>query len=451
MKGALYAGNKRVYPVNPNSPEVMGKTAYRSIVDIPDTIDLAVIVVPEKLVPGVMRECVSKEVKAAIIITSGFAETGEAGRQLEAEVRRIARQGGIHFVGPNSMGHADTTSRMSTFGQMMEFPSGPVAVLSQSGSTCMKMVRALAEMGVSCSKYVSTGNETDLYLEDYLEYLGGDDNTKLIAAYVEGLRDGRRFFNLAKEITKKKPIVVVKVGGTEESARAIMSHTGALAGADAVHTAAFKQSGVIRAEDDDELCDVVYSLLNSPLPFRNRVGILTIGGGQGALTSEICEREGLAVGRLQPETVLKLNKLLPPRWPHRNPVDMAGPNAADLSQISNLLWPMMEDNNLDLILLLVPLIVDNSVLTGRMGLKPEQVKAYRENEERNIGLIRENIEKYRKPVALIWQGRGVNSDPSISALLRKGKILAFSGIRRTARVLNFLYRYGQYLEATRGE
>ena len=122
MKGALYAGNKRVYPVNPNSPEVMGKTAYKSIVDIPDTVDLAVIVVPERLVSGVMRECAAKGVKAAIIITSGFAETGEAGRKMEAEVLQIAREGGIHFIGPNSMGHADTSSRLSTFGQMTEMP-----------------------------------------------------------------------------------------------------------------------------------------------------------------------------------------------------------------------------------------------------------------------------------------------------------------------------------------
>lgn len=451
MKGALYAGNKRVYPVNPNSPEVMGKTAYKSIVDIPDTVDLAVIVVPERLVSGVMRECAAKGVKAAIIITSGFAETGEAGRKMEAEVLQIAREGGIHFIGPNSMGHADTSSRLSTFGQMTEMPSGPVAVLSQSGSTCMKIVRALSEAGVYCSKYVSTGNEADLQLEDYLEYLAGDENTQLIAAYVEGLRDGRRFFRLAKEISRRKPIVIVKVGGTEESARAVMSHTGALAGSDAVCTAAFKQSGVIRVEDDDELIDTIYSLRNGPLPRNNRVGILTIGGGQGALAAEIFEREGLAVGKLEPETVLKLDKILPPRWPRRNPVDMAGPNAADLSQISNLLWPLIEDKNLDIVLLLVPVIMDNSALTGRLGLKPEQVKAYKEQEERNIDLIRQKIEQYEKPVAMLWQGRGVNSDPSTLSLLRKGKILAFNNMRRTARVINLLYRYRLYLEATKGE
>lgn len=451
VKGALAAGNKRVYPVNPNSPEILGQKAYRSVTEIPEAVDLAVIVVSEKLVPDVMRQCVAKGVKAAIIITSGFAETGEAGRKLEQEVLGIARQGGIRFIGPNSMGHADTGSQMTTFGQQGEMRKGPVAVLSQSGSTCMKIVRSLAELGINCSKYISTGNEASLILEDYIEFLAKDDDTKLIVAYVEGLRDGRRFFNLAKEITLKKPIVVVKVGGTEESARAVMSHTGALAGSDAVHTAAFRQSGVIRAEDDDELCDIVYALINSPMPLNNRIGILTIGGGQGALAAEICEREGLAVGKLEPATVEKLDKILPPRWPRRNPVDMAGPTAADLAQISNLLNPMLEDKNLDIILLLVPIIVDNAVLTGRMGLKPEQIQAYREKEQQNIRLIRENIEKFEKPVALIWQGRGVTSDVSAASKLREGKILAFSNTRRTARVINDLYRYRQYLEAVKGK
>jgi acyl-CoA synthetase (NDP forming) len=451
LKGVLVAGNKKVYPVNPNSPEILGIKAYRSVTEIPDAVDIAVIVVPEKLVPGVLRECVSKSIRAAIIITSGFAETGEQGRKLEAELVDISRRGGIRFIGPNSMGHADTGSRMSTFGQTGEMKPGPVAVLSQSGSTCMKIVRALGELGVGCSKYVSTGNEASLYIEDYLEFLARDDDTKVILAYIEGLRDGRRFYGLAKEITREKPIVVVKVGGTEESARAVMSHTGALAGSDAVYSAAFRQSGVIRVEDDDELCDVAYALVSSPLPRNNRIGILSIGGGQAALTAEICEREGLAVGRLEPATVEKLDKILPPRWPRRNPVDMAGPTAADLSQISDLLWPLIEDKNLDNILLLVPIIMDTTVLTGRMGLKPEQVQAYREKEERDIMLIRQNIEKYQKPVALIWQGRGVNSDPSALTLLRKGKILAFSNTRRTARVISLLFRYRRYLDTLKGK
>jgi acyl-CoA synthetase (NDP forming) len=450
-KGVLNTGDHRVYLVNPNSPEVLGKKTYRSVTDIPDAIDLAVIVVPEKLVPGVLRECGARGIRAVSIITSGFAETGEAGRKLEDGLKTIARESGLRFIGPNSMGHAATGTQLNTFQFVGEMPRGPVAVLSQSGSTCMRIVRSLAELGVACSKYVSTGNEANLFLEDYLEYLADDDETKLIIAFIEGLRDGRRFFNLAKMITPRKPIVVVKVGGTAESARAVMSHTGSLAGADVVYSAAFKQAGVIRAEDDDELCDVAYALLNSPLPRQNRVGILTVGGGQGALTAEICVKGGLAIGKITPETVAKLDKLLPPRWPRRNPVDLAGPSATELSQVADLLWPLIEDSNIDIVLLLVPVIMDKSLLVTRMGIKPEQVQAYREKEQRDIMLIREKIEKCQKPVALMWQGRGMNSDPTIGATFRKGKILAFAGVRRTVRVLHHLYWYRQYVEKVTGK
>jgi acyl-CoA synthetase (NDP forming) len=450
MRGLLAAKERRIYPVNPNSPEVVGVKAYRSVVDIPDTIDLAVIVVAEKLVANVMRECVTKGVKTAIIITSGFGEMGEEGKKLEKEVANIARQGGIRFIGPNSMGHADTGSQLSTFGQFGEMPRGKVALLAQSGSTCLKIMRSLGDAGIALSKYVSTGNEADLTMEDYLEYLADDTDTKIIAAYVEGLRDGRRFFNLAKKITPHKPIVVLKVGGTEESARAVMSHTGALAGADAIYTAAFKQSGVIRVEDDDELCDVVYALLNSPLPRGNSVGILSIGGGPGALAAEACEKEGLAIGKLETETITKLDGLLSSRWPRRNPVDMAGPSAAEISVVASLLWPLMNDKNLDFIFLLAPIIMDKGLLTGRLGLGPEAVKAYREKEAQNMGLIREKIEQYEKPVVMMWQWRGF-SDPEVTALFRKGRFIVCANARRAARVMRYLVWYKQYLDAAGGK
>lgn len=167
--------------------------------------------------------------------------------------------------------------------------------------------------------------------------------------------------------------------------------------------------------------------------------------------AEICEKGGLSIGKIEPETVIRLDKLLPPRWPRRNPVDLAGPSAAELSQVADLLWPLIEDKNLDIILLLVPVIMDTKALTSRVGIKPEQVKAYQEREERNIRLIKENIEKYQKPVALMWQGRGLNTDPSIGAKFRQGKILAFAGTRRTVRVLYQLYWYRRYLEKVAGK
>jgi acyl-CoA synthetase (NDP forming) len=364
------------------------------------------------------------------------------------ELEEIARRGGLRFVGPNSMGHADTRTQLSTFGQSGEMPRGPVAILAQSGNMCLKIVRNLSESGVAFSKYISTGNEADLRLEDYLEYLAGDDDTKIIAAYIEGLRDGRRFFRLAKKVTARKPVVVVKAGGTKESARAVMSHTGALAGADAVYTAAFRQSGVIRVEDDDELCDVVYALLNSPLPRGNRVGILSIGGGPGAMTAEACEKEGLAIGKLEPSTITKLDKYLPSRWPRRNPVDMAGPSAAEFSVIADLLWALLEDKNLDFIFLLAPIVMDRALLASRMGLGPEAIKAYREKEEKNMMLIREKVAKYQKPVVMMWQWRGFSSDPEITSLFRKAKIVACANARRAARVMRHLVWYRQYLDAT---
>lgn len=451
VKGLLNTGGRRIYPVNPSATEILGLKAYPSVLDIPDSIELAVIVVTSKLVPQVLRECITKGIKAAVIISSGFGETGEEGRNLETELDEIARQGGLSFIGPNSMGHADTGSQLSTFGQVGEMPRGPVAVLSQSGNMCLKIVRSLAEAGVAFSKYISTGNEANLQMEDYLEYLAEDDNTKIIAAYIEGLRDGRRFLQLAKKITARKPFIVVKVGGTKESAKAVRSHTGALAGEDSVYTAAFKQTGVIRAEDDDELGDTMLALLNGPLPRSNRVGILSIGGGPGALTAEACERAGLTIGTLEESTLKKLDKFLPPRWSRRNPVDMAGPSAAEFAIIADLLLALLEDANVDSVLLLAPIVMDKTLLVNRMGLNPEQVKAYREKERRNLRSISEKAEKYGKPVFLMWQSRGFNTDPELSSLFRNERIIVQSNAGRAARVLRHLTWYRQYLDATTGK
>jgi acyl-CoA synthetase (NDP forming) len=450
VKGLLNNSGRRIYPVNPNATEILGLKAYPSVMDIPDSIELAVIVVTAKLVPQVLRECVMKGIKAAVIISSGFGETGEEGRKLEAELVEIARQGELRFIGPNSMGHADTGSQLSTFGQAGEMPRGPVAVLSQSGNMCLKIVRSLAEAGVAFSKYVSTGNEADLRMEDYLEYLAEDDNTKVIAAYIEGLREGRRFLRIAKKITARKPFIVVKVGGTKESAKAVRSHTGALAGEDTVYTAAFRQTGVIRVDDDDELGDTVLALLNGPLPKNNRVGILSIGGGPGALTAEACEREGLTIGTLEESTLQKLDKYLPARWSRRNPVDMAGPSAAEFAVIADLLLALLEDANVDAVLMLAPIVMDKMLL-NRMGLNPEQIKAYREKERRDLRSISEKAEKYGKPVFLMWQSRGFNTDPELSSLFRNEKIIVQSNARRAACVLRHLTWYRQYLDATTGK
>jgi acyl-CoA synthetase (NDP forming) len=447
----LAAGSRRIYPVNPKSAEILQTKSYASILDVPDSVDLAVIVVSPQLTPEILRDCASKGVKMALIVTSGFAETGEPGRKLEADLIKIASQNGIHFVGPNSMGHAVTAKRLSTFGQGLPSNSGSVAVLSQSGSMTLTVVRQAASSGIGFSKYISTGNEADLHLEDYLDYLAKDGDTRIIAAYIEGLREGRRFFNLAREITTSKPIVTVKVGGTGESAKAVMSHTGALAGSDAVYSAAFRQSGVIRVENDEELCDVLFALVNCPLPKSNRIGILSIGGGPGAMTAEACEKEGLTIVQLGSHTINRLDSSLPSRWSHRNPVDMAGINAAEYPIVATSLWALMEDDNIDVIFLLAPIVAAEFQLTDRLGLHAGEVKEYREKEKANLRLMRQKIEESGKPVILLGQARGIMNDPHIASVFADERIPVYSNARRAARVVRHLSWYRAYLDSVKGK
>lgn len=440
------AKRRKIYPVNPTASEVLGIAAYDSVVDVPGSVDLAVIAVPALQVPKVMRECVQKGVKAAVVISGGFAEMGEQGRKLETELVQVARQGGIRFIGPNSMGHADTSSQLSTLAWTGKITPGPVALLSQSGNYGHRIIQNGVSSGIGFSKFVSTGNEVDLHLEDYLEYLAQDESTKIITAYIEGLREGRRFFQLAKETTVRKPIIVIKAGGTKESAQAVRSHTGTLAGSDAVYAAAFRQAGVLRVDDDDELCDVVTALLYQPLPRNNRIGILTIGGGLGVVAAEACEREGLEIAPLASSTLERLDAYLPPRWSHRNPVDMAGIGMDKSPATFSSLWTLMEDRNIDAILLQAPVALDTKRLSSMFSA--EETRAFREVEERNLSMVRQRIKEYGKPVFMVRPALEFATDPEASSAFRREGIPVYPNPRRAARVLHHLTWYRDYLDAT---
>jgi len=437
---------RRVYAVNPNLPEVLGIKSYDTVLDIPDPVELAIIVVPAAIVPRIFQQCAEKKVKAAVIVSAGFAEADEEGASLEAETVAIARKAGIRFIGPNCIGHADMHSRVASAAIAGMIPPGPLGLLSQSGTLGASIMQTAAGRGIGLSKMVSTGNEADLHLEDYLEYMAQDDNTKIMAVYIEGLREGRRFYNLAKEITTQKPIVVMKSGTTGESAKAARSHTGALAGSDEVYTAAFKQSGVIRAEDEGELCDMVQALLNLPLPRGNRVAILTMGGGFGVVAAEVCEKEGLSVTSLESETLKKLDAILPPRWSHGNPVDLVGirPMLGDRTVVSCLSL-LLADRNVDCIISLLPPM---ATVHGPIGdIKPEQLRALREENEKNLRILDKDIKKHNKPMVYInrlsltlpQERNGENYSPKI-------KLTQYSHPRRAARVMRSLAWYRKYLE-----
>jgi len=445
MRHLLASAKRKIYPVNPTVSEVLGIAAYDSVVDIPGSIDLAVIAVSASRVPMVIRECVQKGVKAAVIVSGGFAETGEQGGKLETDLVKVARQGGIRFIGPNSMGHADTSSQLSTLAWTWEITPGPVGLISQSGNYGHRIIHSGLISGIGFSKFISTGNEADLHLEDYLEYLAQDENTKIITAYIEGLREGRRFFQLAKETTVRKPIVVIKAGVTKESAKAVRFHTGTSAGSDAVYTTAFRQAGVLRVDDDDELCDVVTALLYQPLPRNNRIGILTIGGGLGVVAAEACEREGLEIAPLAPSTVEKLDACLPPRWSHGNPVDMAGISMAENPAIFSSLWALMEDENVDAVLLQAPLGAGNKRLSSMFN--SGEIRAFRQAEESNLSLVSQRVREQGKPVFMVKPAVEFATDPEASSLFRKKGIPVYPGPRRAARVLNHLAWYRRYLDA----
>ena len=439
----LDSTNRNIYAVNPTISEVLGIATYDSVVNVPGPIDLAVIAVPASQAPRVLQECVQKGVRTAVIISAGFAETDEQGRALENELAGIARRGGIRFVGPNCMGHADTSSHLCTLAWAEEITAGPVGIISQSGNYGGQIIRNLADSGIGFSKFISTGNESDLHLEDYLEYLAQDQDTRIITVYIEGLREGRRFFQLAKETTARKPVIAIKAGRTGESARAVVSHTGALAGSDAVYDAAFRQAGVIRVGDDDELCDLLTALLNQPLPRNNRIAILTIGGGLGVVAAEACEQEGLRVAPLSPLTMEKLNTYLPPRWSHGNPVDTAGMIAAKRHLFFASLLALLEDENVDALFVLVPMVFSSERLSTFHSIDAEAIKTFRQVQKEGLIMINERARGYGKPVFVI---PSVRDEEASSFLMREG-IPAYHNPRRAARALRYLAWYSHYLDS----
>jgi len=434
-----------VYPVNPKEKEILGLPAYTRLTDVPEDIDFAVIVIPPEHTAAAMRDCVAKKVKSVLIITAGFKETGREGAELEAEVIRIARTGGIRVVGPNCNGHFNTASGLFTTGREDILP-GPVGIISQSGNFGGYIVRQGTEKGFGFSKYVSSGNEADLTIEDYIEYLAEDEDTKIICAYIEGLKDGRRFFDLAKQVTRKKPIIVLKAGRSPEGAGAAMSHTASLSGSDEIHDAVFKQTGVIRVDTVDDMVDVASAMIRQPLPQNNRVGIVTVGGGFGVMAADACRSLGLQVPPLSEETIGRLNRFLPPRWSHANPVDMAGTVQHSYACIGNIL----KTNGIDAVLVISCIGYVPRPPAGLPDEMAENLKKYHammvEGELKLAEGLFERIHRHQKPVIIAAVNDRRESRP-IARLADLG-IYTYRSPEVGAKVISYLVQYGRYLSRT---
>ncbi len=315
-----YAGH--LYPVNPRATEISGLKSYPTIRDIPGPVDYAIFNIPARLAPQIMKDCVAKGVKVVHIFTAGFSETGkEEGKELEARVAAIARDGGVRVIGPNCMGIYYPAGGL-TFNATFSKEPGSVSFVSQTGAGASRFVFLANDRHIHFSKVISYGNAIDLDAPDFLEYLVGDEETKIVACYIEGVRDGRRFLEAIKKCLITKPVVVLKAGLTESGARAAASHTASLAGSESVWDAFFKQTGAIPANTLEEIADVILALLRMPCPKGRRVGIVGRGGGLGVIATDTCERAGLKVPPFLPETRRQLEEIIPEAGAGvRNPVE----------------------------------------------------------------------------------------------------------------------------------
>jgi acetyl coenzyme A synthetase (ADP forming)-like protein len=348
-----YGFKGKVYPINPKANEILGVKCYSSILDTPDEVDLAVIAVPSEVVPKLIEECGQKGVKACIIVSGGFKEMGEKYKKLEEEIVTIAKKYGIRIIGPNCIGVYDSETKIDTFFQsherMLRPPQGPISFITQSGTFCCTMLEWLAESGLGVSKFVSYGNRCDVDEADLIQYLGEDSNTKVIAMYVEGFGNGRRFLEVAKNVIRRKPIVVLKAGRTELGAKSALSHTGNLAGSYAICEAALRQVGIIIAQNLEELFDMTKALTLQPPAKGKRIAMITNGAGPCVMAVDECVKRRIELATYTQESIEGLKNTLPRFCIVDNPLDLTGSATSNEYKVSMEI--LLKDPNIDLLML----------------------------------------------------------------------------------------------------
>ena len=428
-----------IYPVNPGVEEISGLRSYRSILDIPQPVDLAIMTIPAHKTPDAMRECVEKGVRGVILITAGFAEIGDEGKAIEGEVVRIARESGIRIVGPNCMGIWSSAGNLNLAFELAP-RTGPISFISQSGTFGVFLSEIANLKGYGLSKFVSIGNQADLDAADYLEYLAEDDETGVIVFYMEGFKDGRRFFELAREVVKSKPILIFKAGRTEAGTRATMSHTASLAGSDEIFDALCRQAGLIRTEEAVQAFDMADALTSQPLPPGKRVAILG-SGGMGVVTADACSSLGLEVPHLNSETIERLKKVMPAHAPlPTNPIDFAGSSRTAMDEAS-VVETLLSQDYIDGVISNVPI---NPMVWSYITNPGKIPKQLLDVIKRAIGGAEHFASlpwKYNKPIVAI---RFRKSDIDIIADILKGAgIPIYDTPEESARSMRALVEYAE--------
>ena len=344
-----YSG--RIYPINPKADEINGLKAYPTLKDVPEPVDLVLVSVPAPLVPDALRDCVASGNKNVHIFSAGFKETGDAeGIRLQKEIEEISTKGGLHVIGPNCMGLYLPESRIVTW-RSADAKSGPVAFLSQSGGNAQDLTHYSSGLGIHFSKVISYGNALTLDSTDFLEYFSRDEETKIIAMYLEGIKDGPKLLRQISELNRKKPVIIYKGGLTEVGARAVASHTGSLAGGEHIWNALYRQSGAVKVTSLEEMADVFLAFLHLPPAGGNRVGIIGSGGGIGVSATDTCAMAGLQVPILTEKTQQALRDFVPSAGNSiQNPVD-AHSAMSDINQLEKALEILSCDPLIDVMIM----------------------------------------------------------------------------------------------------
>ena len=411
-----------VFPINPKRGTILGRPSFPRVSALPHAPDVAVIITPAKTVPRIIAECVDAGVKSAIIISAGFKETGDAGRELEQEILAASRKSGMRIVGPNCLGlMLPHIGLNATFAAGMAKP-GNVAFLSQSGALCTAILDWSLREGVGFSAFVSLGSMLDVGWGDLIDVLGDDPHTKSIVCYMESTGDARAFLSAAREVAFAKPIVLIKVGRTNAAAKAAASHTGSLTGSDAVLDAAFQRVGVLRVDTIEELFDLSAVLAKQPRPQGPRLAIVTNAGGPGALATDRLVMSGGQVAELQAETLTALDQILPAAWSRGNPIDVLG--AADADLYGRSVEAALRDDNTDgvLVILTPQAMTDIDGTAARMAVLAQTST---------------------KPVLASWMG-GASLDTARATMNNAG-IPTYEYPDAAARAFALMWQYSDHL------
>ena len=423
-----YGFKGKMYPINPKADEILGYRAYPDIREVPGNVDLAVIITPRSTVPARVKECAEKGVHALVVIAQGFADSDDEGKMLQEEMVKTARKSKTRIVGPNTFGVMNAFNGLSTALPKFQMASTPVGAVSQSGLFFVGFSK------VRFGKTIDIGDCCDIDFADSLAYFEDDQDIKVVFLHMEGVSDGQRFFKTAKKVSKKKPVIALKSGRSEMGSIAAQSHTGSIVGKDEVYDAVFRETGIIRVDDEEEAEDLIDSFLTLPLVKGKRIGIMTWAGSTGVITVDACEKYGLEVVDLSEPTLEMIRKLAPPQWlPLGNPVDiwacmgLKGFNPFNFKEeFQIILEALLMEEKCDGVISIIP---------DFLGLFPP--------EWADISLIvKEAAEKFpEKPIAFSVFGPKLDLTKKLT---ETGKTIVFNSCERAVSALSKLNEYYEF-------